>query len=151
MRPVPSDTPSTVSEGGSADASSSSTAYNASLKPLTARPPNRQLLDGADMLPTEAIMEQFDRAQQYVLKNKGEFTAEQQDKLQVRLCMQGICFRSISSGTQKHGLCLCAPYARIAFKAGRSFCDVSSSLSVLQADEFIIRLASGLDGCCASL
>ncbi|KAL0049978.1 hypothetical protein WJX82_001917 [Trebouxia sp. C0006] len=35
-----------------------------------------------DMLPAEAIMEQFDRAQQYVLKNRGEFTAEQQNKLQ---------------------------------------------------------------------
>ncbi|KAA6421764.1 MAG: formin domain containing, partial [Trebouxia sp. A1-2] len=67
----------------SVDASSNSNAYNASLKPLKSKPPERQLLDQAgDMLPAEAIMEQFDRAQQYVLKNKGEFTAEQQDKLQ---------------------------------------------------------------------
>ena len=69
----------------SVDASSNSNAYNASLKPLKSKKPERQLLDQAgDMLPAEAIMEQFDRAQQYVLKNRGEFTAEQQDKLQVR-------------------------------------------------------------------
>lgn len=84
MRSGASDSPpSTVSEEGSADISCNSTPYNASLKPLTSKPPGEQLLDQAgDMLPAEAILEQFDRAQQYVLKNKGEFTAEQQDKLQ---------------------------------------------------------------------
>lgn len=89
MRSGASDSPpSTVSEEGSADISCNSTPYNASLKPLTSKPPGKQLLDQAgDMLPAEAILEQFDRAQQYVLKNKGEFTAEQQDKLQVSLLM----------------------------------------------------------------
>jgi len=80
-----SDTTSAPRSESSVDASSNSNAYNASLKPLKSKPPERQLLDQAgDMLPAEAIMEQFDRAQQYVLKNRGEFTAEQQDKLQVR-------------------------------------------------------------------
>ena len=80
-----SDSTSGPRSESSVDASSNSNAYNASLKPLKSKPPERQLLDQAgDMLPAEAIMEQFDRAQQYVLKNRGEFTAEQQDKLQVR-------------------------------------------------------------------
>ena len=79
MGPAPSDSPS---EAGSAEGASSSTAYNATLKPLKSRAPHQA---GADMLPAEAILEQFDRAQQYVLKNRGEFTVEQQDKLQVRL------------------------------------------------------------------
>jgi len=80
-----SDSTSAPRSESSVDASSNSNAYNASLKPLKSKPPERQLLDQAgDMLPAEAILEQFDRAQQYVLKNKGEFTAEQQDKLQVR-------------------------------------------------------------------
>ena len=78
MGSAPSDSPS---EAGSAEAASSSTAYNATLKPLK---PTASAQPG-DMLPAEAILEQFDRAQQYVLKNRGEFTAEQQDKLQVRL------------------------------------------------------------------
>lgn len=78
MGSVPSDSPS---EAGSAEAASNSTAYNATLKPLKPRVADQ----AGDMLPAEAILEQFDRAQQYVLKNRGEFTAEQQDKLQVRL------------------------------------------------------------------
>lgn len=80
MGSAPSDSLSTGSEEGSAGDSSSSIAYNASLKPLKARPPGQP----GDLLPAEAILEQFDRAQQYVLKNKGEFTAEQQAKLQVK-------------------------------------------------------------------
>ena len=80
-----SDSTSAPRSEDSADASSNSNAYNANLRPLKSKPPEKQLLDQAgDMLPVEAIMEQFDRAQQYVLKNRGEFTAEQQDKLQVR-------------------------------------------------------------------
>lgn len=79
-----SDSTSGPRSESSVEASSNSNAYNATLKPLKSKPPERQLLDQAgDMLPAEAIMEQFDRAQQYVLKNRGEFTAEQQDKLQV--------------------------------------------------------------------
>ena len=78
MGSAPSDGPS---EAGSAEATSNSTAYNTTLKPLKPSVPN----PAGDMLPAEAILEQFDRAQQYVLKNRGEFTAEQQDKLQVRL------------------------------------------------------------------
>ena len=80
MGSAPSDSLSTGSEEGSAADSSSSNAYNSSLKPLKARPPGQP----GDMLPAEAILEQFDRAQQYVLKNKGEFTAEEQAKLQVQ-------------------------------------------------------------------
>ncbi|KAL0027450.1 hypothetical protein WJX77_001937 [Trebouxia sp. C0004] len=78
-----SDSTSGPRSESSVEDSSNSNAYNASLKPLKSKPPERQLLDQAgDMLPAEAILEQFDRAQQYVLKNRGEFTAEQQDKLQ---------------------------------------------------------------------
>ena len=87
MGSAQSDSTSAPRSEDSADASSSGNAYNASLKPLKSKPPEKQLLDQArDMLPAEAIMEQFDRAQQYVLKKRGEFTAEQQDKLQVKFC-----------------------------------------------------------------
>lgn len=93
MGSAPSDSLSTGSEEGSAGDSSTSTAYNASLKPLKALPPGQP----GDLLPAEAILEQFDRAQQYVLKNKGEFTAEQQAKLQVQpellihMCATDLC------------------------------------------------------------
>lgn len=80
MGSAPSDSLSTGSEEGSAGDSSTSNAYNASLKPLKSTLPGQ----AGDIRPAEAILEQFDRAQQYVLKNKGEFTAEQQAKLQVK-------------------------------------------------------------------
>ena len=78
-----SDTTSAVSED-SGDNLSTANAYNANLKPLKARPPEKQILDNAAaMLPAQAILEQFDRAQQYVLKHEAEFTPEQHEKLQV--------------------------------------------------------------------
>ena len=78
-----SDTTSAVSED-SGDNLSTANAYNANLKPLKARPPEKQILDNAAaMLPAQAILEQFDRAQQYVLKHEVEFTPEQHEKLQV--------------------------------------------------------------------
>ena len=84
--PPPSDTTSAISED-SGDNSSTATGYNANLKPLKSarsKAPEKQLLDNAAaMLPAEAILEQFDRAQQYVLKHEVEFTPEQHDKLQV--------------------------------------------------------------------
>lgn len=71
----------------SGDNSSTANAYNANLKPLHSartKAPEKQLLDNAAaMLPAEAILEQFDRAQQYVLKHDVEFTPEQHEKLQV--------------------------------------------------------------------
>lgn len=77
-----SDTNSAISEDS--DSASVTNAYNANLKPLKARAPEKQILDNAAaMLPAQAILEQFDRAQQYVLKHEVEFTPEQHEKLQV--------------------------------------------------------------------
>lgn len=98
MRSAQSDSTSGPGSEDSFDASSNSNAYNASLKPLKSKPPERQLLDQAgDMLPAEAILEQFDRAHQYVLKNRGEFTAEQQDKLQVCSLLLAACSPMLAS------------------------------------------------------
>ena len=97
---APSDSPS---EAESAEAASDSTAYNASLKPLKPKAPDQ----AGDMLPAEAILEQFDRAQQYVLKNRGEFTAEQQDKLQVTAFVASHCIAACGSTGRSFGCFQC--------------------------------------------
>ena len=69
------------------DSSTGPTGYSASLRPLNRRTTARLLVESAAAgdaaLPSEALTEQFDRAQQYVERNVEEFSQEQQDSLEV--------------------------------------------------------------------
>ena len=84
--PSPSENASWVSED-TEDSSTGPTGYSASLRPLTRRTTAKLLVESAAAgdaaLPSEALTEQFDRAQQYVERNVEEFSQEQQDSLEV--------------------------------------------------------------------
>ena len=85
--PSPSENASWVSED-TEDSSTGPTGYSASLRPLNRRTTAKLLVESAAAgdaaLPSEALTEQFDRAQQYVERNVEEFSQEQQDSLEVR-------------------------------------------------------------------
>ena len=84
----PSENASWVSED-TEDSSTGPTGYSAGLRPLNRRTTAKLLVESAAAgdaaLPSEALTEQFDRAQQYVERNVEEFSQEQQDSLEVSL------------------------------------------------------------------
>eukprot|EP00891_Asterochloris_glomerata_P002244 jgi/Astpho2/2244/fgenesh1_pg.00040_%23_71_t len=81
----PSENASWVSED-TEDSSTGPTGYSAGLRPLNRRTTAKLLVESAAAgdaaLPSEALTEQFDRAQQYVERNVEEFSQEQQDSLE---------------------------------------------------------------------
>ncbi len=84
--PVPSDIASSMSDESHESGMTAFSAYTANLRPLrgTGTPTAGQAkpaLGGS--LAAESLLEQFDRAQQYVVRHKEDFSAERLESLQV--------------------------------------------------------------------
>lgn len=85
MPPIPSDVASSMSDDSHESGMTSFSAYTANLRPLKGTGTPRRDLEKAPAgsLAADSLLEQFDRAQQYVARHKEDFSADRLESLQV--------------------------------------------------------------------
>ncbi|BDA46913.1 probable formin-like protein 13 at C-terminar half [Coccomyxa sp. Obi] len=83
--PIPSDVASSMSDDSHESGMTAFSAYTANLRPLkgTGTPSGDLAKAPAGSLAADSLLEQFDRAQQYVARHKEDFSADRLESLQV--------------------------------------------------------------------